>query len=33
MEEGGVHSAAHNLHKPGWSKAERGLADRTIQRE
>jgi hypothetical protein len=33
VEEGGVHSAAHHLHKPGWPKAERRLADRAIQRE
>jgi hypothetical protein len=33
MEEGGVHSAAHDVHKRGWSKAERRLADRAIERE
>jgi hypothetical protein len=33
MEEGGVHSAAHDLYERGGTKAERRLADRTIERQ
>jgi hypothetical protein len=33
MEERSINSAAHDVHKRGWSKAERSLADRAIERE
>jgi hypothetical protein len=33
MEERRINGAAHDVHESGRAKAERSLADRTIERE